>query len=341
MSRRPHGGAACGFTWLLTCYAALRSGPACRFSQSTLRPQTPIDSPASDRLGDTPASPPVSPPSLRKFQPHLPSLASPVRVQQRVVSEDVTELPAISSPAPRRRRLTTSAIPLTGLAIAFVAWIYTYKQGSSELGFCDTGSNVNAIVLDQRYRIAQAEACVRERSKEMDEAARVGREVKMEACPHEEDLPLLSFIPSPDACAVCPSHAQCNDGHFVKCDLDYIEKLHPLAWLAPVANGLPGLGPVAFPPTCEKDYKRKKQVLEIARALDRKLAVHRGEVLCGRRAAKGQPDTIAYGYQERQLLDDLLARTTLPRETFILNFEEALADLLDHGDATRLVNGTT
>lgn len=293
----------------------------------------------------------MSPPSLRRFQPDLPSLSpsssSPVRVQKKnkdnavAIPEKVDTTKALSRPS-STRRVTTSAIPLTGLALAVVAWVYNYKQASTELGFCDTGSNVNAIMLDKRYRIAQAEACVLERSKEMDEATRLGQDFKMEACPHEEDLPLISFIPSPDSCAVCPPHAQCDEGQFVKCDLDYVEKLHPLAWLAPVVDGLPGLGPVAFAPKCEKDYKRKKQVLEIARALERKLALHRGEVLCGgRRVPKGQPEVVAFGYQERQLLDEFLARTTLPRETFVLNFEEALADLLDHGDATKVVNETT
>lgn len=208
-------------------------------------------------------------------------------------------------------RTAATALPLTGLALAFLAWVYNYQNQSVQLGYCDSGSNTNSIIMSHQYKLSQARACVLQRDRDMEQALKAGEEYKMRPCAFEEVLPFFPLIPSPTACTPCPPHAQCEETHFIKCDLDYVEKEHPLAWLGAVADGLPGLGSVAFPKTCEKDYKRKKQVLEIARAVENKLAIRHGEVLCEGGLQRGVPEVVALGYKEQELLNQFLGRVSL------------------------------
>lgn len=54
------------------------------------------------------------------------------------------------------------------------------------------------------------------------------------------------------------------------------------AWKAigMVANGLPGFGPVALPPRCVEDPKRKRHIGALGKAIEALLAQERGRKLC-------------------------------------------------------------
>ena len=81
----------------------------------------------------------------------------------------------------------------------------------------------------------------------------------------------------------------CADGKVLGCQGDYILEPNPLLdWLNPALNGLPGLGPVAFPPSCELDVKTKAQIGEIAKKVEERLAVRKGEVVCAGRGPRGK-----------------------------------------------------
>ena len=58
--------------------------------------------------------------------------------------------------------------------------------------------------------------------------------------------------------------------------------------LSLVADGLPGLGPVAFPPRCVEDPRRKRHIGALGKAVEAMLAAERGRRLCaGVRPAEG------------------------------------------------------
>lgn len=124
------------------------------------------------------------------------------------------------------------------------------------------------------------------------------------ACPPPALLP----IPSPNACTPCPEHAQCSHNNIV-CDSGYIIRPHPVLGFLPfpmtnslnsplpplqpiaptrailsgvstVFDGLPGFGPVAFPPHCVVDPRRKKHIGVLGKAVEAVLGQERGKRLC-------------------------------------------------------------
>ena len=50
--------------------------------------------------------------------------------------------------------------------------------------------------------------------------------------------------------------------------------------LSRILDGVPGLGPVAFPPRCVEDPKRKARVGALGNAIETLLASHRGRLVC-------------------------------------------------------------
>jgi hypothetical protein len=67
------------------------------------------------------------------------------------------------------------------------------------------------------------------------------------------------------------------------CDQGFLLKPHPLAvipYLSDIADGLPGLGPIAFPPSCVEDPRRKWKIGQLGKAIDSVLAAERGRRLC-------------------------------------------------------------
>ena len=138
--------------------------------------------------------------------------------------------------------------------------------------------------------------------------------VLSETCPPPPLLP----IPQPESCAPCPEHASCTPST-VTCENGYLLQPHPLlAFLSlPVSrlqpnvptynapslavgpthgnltaqqlaytalslllDGLPGLGPVALPPQCVEDPRRKRHINALGRRLDALLMQERGNRHC-------------------------------------------------------------
>ena len=152
--------------------------------------------------------------------------------------------------------------------------------------------------------------------------------VLSEACPPPPLLPL----PRPQTCQPCPEHGVCTPSAVV-CENGYLLRPHPLlaflsipSSLRPVDNqnayinpsltvaptlgnkgpldvaytglsllmdGVPGLGPVAFPPRCVEDPKRKHHIGVLGKAIDSMLAAERGRRLCAGVRPDDKPTSVA------------------------------------------------
>ena len=178
------------------------------------------------------------------------------------------------------------------------AFGYGYKVESASIGFCDTGKDTNDALVAIRERHAAMKECNFE------------HRPKLWADDREDnpDCPLPIF--STDSCTPCPRHSTCTQ-HTVTCDTGYLIRPHPLlsffprpstatsmSWSFPeqwepdypvdyvwkaigmTANGLPGFGPVAFPPRCVEDPKRKRHIGALGKAIEAFLAQERGRKLC-------------------------------------------------------------
>lgn len=143
-------------------------------------------------------------------------------------------------------------------------------------------------------------------AEEGGEESHINREQK---CP---PLPLVP-LPRPDTCTPCPAHATCTPST-VTCDTGFLLRPHPLLLflslpknstapntyvppahgslptntipqmaydvLASALDGLPGLGPVAFPPRCVENPRRKRHIGALGKAVDSFLAHERGSRVC-------------------------------------------------------------
>jgi hypothetical protein len=102
----------------------------------------------------------------------------------------------------------------------------------------------------------------------------------------------------------------CEDGALIACQPEYIMSYHPLAFLGPVVDGLPGVGPKAFPPTCRPDTARKRMIGGLAMEMEKELAKGRGHIVCAGMglgdAKKG--DGARYGVTEQTLKERFAAR---------------------------------
>ena len=202
---------------------------------------------------------------------------------------------------PKRKRSSfTLFVRFIGLVVIGVisTFGYDYKVGSASIGFCDTGKDTNDVLVAARERFAVVRECNFE------------HRPKLWADDREDnpDCPLPIF--SPDSCTPCPRHSTCTQ-HTVACDTGYLIRPHPvlaflprpstatsMSWSFPeqwepdypvdyvwkgigiAASGLPGFGPVAFPPRCVEDPKRKRHIGALGKAIEAFLAQERGRRVC-------------------------------------------------------------
>ncbi len=200
-----------------------------------------------------------------------------------------------SRPGPPR-----SAFLLRFLAVIASLLVYVvvgpYKAQSAALGYCDTDSNTSDALERLRTRYAAVEACNRDNRTSLYLPT---PGVEEEPCPPPPLLPLI-----PDECTPCPEHATCTPDS-VSCERGFLLRPHPLlafislpssntlsphSQLSPSANavlkfvatldGMPGIGPVALPPRCVEDPKRKRHIGVLGKAIEAVLGLERGKRLC-------------------------------------------------------------
>lgn len=223
-----------------------------------------------------------------------------------IVSRKLGEL------APDSRALVRKSTPSSGILakstramsylFVLLAMLATgmYKIGSTSIGYCDAGSSSNAVLRELRENRLAAKECTARLL-----ASEESRVVDDVLCPLEAFIP----IPPPDSCTPCPNRAMCQP-HDVICKGAFILQEHPLAGvpgLSWLANGMPGLGSVAFPPTCVEDRRRLMMVGALGKSLEVWLSKVKGDKLCKGLAKRkdGAGDAQAWGVTKQQLKDTI------------------------------------
>ncbi|KAF9653088.1 hypothetical protein BDM02DRAFT_3087982 [Thelephora ganbajun] len=311
----------------------------------------------------------------------LEELASPIQESVELSSdapEGVQELQkSVSAVSRRIARGADALVPATkpkykrsslNLFVRFIGLVtiglvstfgYDYKVKSASIGFCDTGKDTNDALVAVRERHAVVRECNFEHRPKL----------WVDDREDNPDCPLPIF--SPDGCTPCPKHSTCTQ-HTVTCETGYLIRPHPLSsflprpstatsmsWSFPeqwepdypvdyvwkaiglVANGLPGFGPIALPPRCVEDPKRKRHIGALGKAIEAFLARERGQKLC----AGISPKEVKADGENEQLIEarawgvsldnlkGLLREKTAPHllETFDDTFNEAVQQLVQWG----------
>ncbi|KAI9635585.1 Man1-Src1p-C-terminal domain-containing protein [Dioszegia hungarica] len=226
-------------------------------------------------------------------------------------------------------------VPLSALFLVLLSWVAQWKHASSAIGFCDTGGATNNVILLRESKIDNAQACIaRNAALQLDSA--VGQpSTELVRC-DTTSLPLLPFMPRPTACSPCPPHAVCEAGNLAACEPEYILSHHPLSVFSALTDGLPGMEPRTFPPSCKPDTARKRLIGGVAQEVEGYLAQGRGKVVCAgmgkEDGRKGEGER--FGMEEETLREMFDARRDpkFTKEQFDEVWEAALRDLVEHED---------
>lgn len=248
-----------------------------------------------------------------------------------------------------------SAIPLSLILVTLLTILANYKSQSASIGYCDTASPSNSIIVDGAIAHRRAKECIARRAAITMGERGDGYHLALNEQCDPSALPLIPFIPRPDSCAVCPPHAVCEHGEIIACEPEFLLVPNPLKPLSPVLDGLPGLGPRAVPDQCKPDTVKRRLIGGLARELEADLAKGRGSVICAGlggkvddRAGEGE----RYGLTEQTLVDRFAARRDVSstcefdadsqpkfsHEQFQEVFEAALKDLVEHGDVIESID---
>lgn len=295
--------------------------------------------------------------------------------QTRAVSQRIAD----GGQLVRRKARSSSAVPsllqffLALFGVATVTSLYNFKQESSPIGFCETGTRSNRYLEEIRTRRAAVEECnnlnrtllYADLHADAAQAANsptpapisgdtsfTGSELtESEACPPRP------VFPQPEECAPCPAFASCTSDSMT-CETGYLLQPHPLLFFLSVPqphrardskaqntytrtntselvswgdhsisqlvysalssglDGLPGFGPVAFPPRCVEDPRRKRNIGALGKAVEAMLAAERGRRICAGVGWKEQPGTQAeeakkWGVEVETLKDKLRRKTSV------------------------------
>ncbi|EIM89882.1 uncharacterized protein STEHIDRAFT_51002 [Stereum hirsutum FP-91666 SS1] len=283
-------------------------------------------------------------------------------VTRRIADTSTAIVQRVQEPTSGMGRKSLSAMILF-IAVSLLSLV-PYKQESSSIGFCDPGLDTNEILEGLRTRRVAAEECAAENRTLLYitpvASASSSAAIDQPVCPP----PALIPIPSPNACTPCPEHAQCSHNNIV-CDSGYIIRPHPvlgflpfpmtnslnspLPSLQPIAptrailsgvstvfDGLPGFGPVAFPPHCVVDPRRKKHIGVLGKAVEAVLGQERGKRLCAGDTIPVKDENGGEAKRwglEISALKEAMKKKTAPQlmDTFDDTFDEAIEQLLTWG----------
>jgi hypothetical protein len=211
------------------------------------------------------------------------------------VSQALGDGPVVHRSPPASSSLLRFLAVLASLLVYLV--VGPYKSQSAALGYCDHGSKTNDVLEKLRTRVVAIDACNRDNRTTLYLPT---PGLEDEPCPAP---PLLPFIP--DECTPCPEHATCTP-NTVSCEHGFLLRPHPLLafitlpssntlspdsqlspstnavmkFIAATLDGIPGLGPVALPPRCVEDPKRKRHIGVLGKAIEAVLGLERGKRLC-------------------------------------------------------------
>ncbi|CAL1704835.1 unnamed protein product [Somion occarium] len=208
---------------------------------------------------------------------------------------------------------------------------------------------------------------------EMPDDSEQDQVAKSEPCP---PLPLVP-VPHPSTCAPCPPHASCTPSSmtcetgylirphpalfFLRLPTNpspatsnpqqsymlpyYSDSLTPAdsisqtvyKYISLALDGFPGLGPVAFPPRCVEDPRRRRHIGVLGRAVESILAQERGRRLCSGEVSTKPSATEAeearkWGIELEELKDSIRNKTSSHLlDTFEDTFNEAIQQIVQYG----------
>lgn len=236
----------------------------------------------------------------------------PIYRESQVLVDDISRTLARGEPSETRRRKTTaspspfissSRLVTYVLMMVVSVTVYSYKTKSAALGYCDSGRDTNELIEQRKASWNASEDCVRRLGNSSSESE------ETMAC---DLLPFFRWL-EPMSCTPCPSHASCTPAD-VTCDDSFVLRSHPLAQfplVCSLSNGLPGLGPIAFPAQCVEDEARKRRIGSIGAVLRHRLAMIRGEKLCSGKEislARDVNEAVKWGAAVDFIRDDILNR---------------------------------
>ncbi|KIJ69426.1 hypothetical protein HYDPIDRAFT_106037 [Hydnomerulius pinastri MD-312] len=234
--------------------------------------------------------------------------------------------------------------------------LVNFKRESAPIGYCDTGSNSNRALEEFQAHLSTIEACNWENQTLLELPSVLSDGITAKdgtPCPPLSLIPL----PHPSTCTPCPEYASCTQ-HTVTCNTGYLLRPHPIlsllspfgaapsvpvavVWnlLSDAANGLPGLGPVAFPPRCVEDPTRKRNIGALGKAIEALLGQERGRLVCaGGQEGQGVTSDSEGGEAKKWGLEVAALRETMKQktaphllETFDDTFDEAIQQLVQWG----------
>lgn len=179
-----------------------------------------------------------------------------------------------------------------------------WQAQSTHIGFCDTGSNVNNLLLQERRSGTKRLECKNEKIDNPEAACQLEQ---------ESFFDIVGI--APDSCTPCPEHAICENGQLTRCQQGYqlVPDWRQNSVTQYLLDGMPGAGPVAFPPSCQIDFKRKALGARFAKEIESDLAKRHGDVICSQGLwsvdnSDGKLEIVRDGMTEQELKDMLFAK---------------------------------
>jgi len=212
------------------------------------------------------------------------------------------------------------------VSILILTVVGQYKNESVAIGYCDTGSSTNAKIQARLELQKEIKECQQRALHNSTDGRALHNSTDGKAHhdvdPRCNDIIPFVPLPHPTTCTPCPDHARCSSKNIV-CEPAYILKQHSLTsipLLSGGCNGLPGLGPMAFPPRCVPDSRRRKNVSAISKTIESVLARVRGDRVCAgiQRVKWGQSDAAAFGLSLEELRNMMVDRAKGVREIILL-----------------------
>jgi hypothetical protein len=225
-----------------------------------------------------------------------------------------------------------------------------YKDESSAIGYCDTGSNTNQALQDLKAQREAVEASYKDNRTVLYLPSVLSDTGLFEDGIPVPALPLTALQPS--TCTPCPEFAFCTQ-HSVVCNPGYVLRPHPLLGLlspfgsvppvvesmwsliGEVTNGLPGLGPVAFPPRCVEDPKRKRNIGALGKAIEALLGQERGKLVCSGEKSIREIDSEG-GEAKKWGLEVEKLRDIMKRKTAVGSFQDSIQMIRPHRIVSRI-----
>jgi len=183
----------------------------------------------------------------------------------------------------------------------------SWQAQSNQIGYCDTGSNINNRLIQGRRAEIKRIDCKNHKIEDPEYACQLTQ---------ESFFDILGV--TPDSCTPCPEHAVCKDGELLRCQQGYqlVPDWRQTELTKYLLDGLPITGPIAFPPSCQIDFKRKALSARIAKEIESDLAKRHGEVICSQSvwnsdSADEGLDIIRDGMSEQELKESLFAKVRI------------------------------